>query len=226
MRLVIRRPDDPSFEVVLGDDPLRVGSAPNGDMRLTDHGVADAHLLISLARVEAIAELEMGGVRLRAGGRRLCVPSTLRVGSATLSIESLPESSVATRELALRSLATPSSLWPSIVVVEGPSSGRDLSLQRDGVFRVGRDPRSELPVDDLEMSRAHFEISVREGAVLVRDCSTSGSWLGAARLEAGRRALWPPHRMVRAGRSVFALVVPHGLARALTPTLSRLREWE
>ena len=219
MALVIRRPDDPSFEVEVGDKPLSLGTDADSDVRLAGDGIAGSHLVISGGAIEARADVEVGGVRLRAGRRRLCVPSVVRLGGTTLVIVNAEESWVATRELVLRGLAglaglagTPQ-LWPRILIVEGPSSGRELTLQTQRPYAVGRDPRSDLAVDDPQMSRAHFEVEHREGSVFVRALgSTSAVWLGGAALEPRRKATWPAHRMVRAGASVFAFVAPPGLA--------------
>jgi hypothetical protein len=219
--LILRRLDDPSFERELGDESLRIGADPAADVRVEGHGIEGAHVRISLAAIEAVADVEVGGVRLRAGQRRLCVPSVLRLGATTLMIEAVEGDSEDTRDLALRSLDGASTLWPRVVVVEGPSVGRELVLRNDGSYGVGRDPGRDLPVDDPQMSRAHFEIAVREGAIFVRDHgSTGGVWLGSSPLVPGRKAVWPAHRMVRAGGSVFALLLPSGLAMEGSPTPS------
>ena len=83
---------------------------------------------------------------------------------------------------------------------------------------MGRDPQGALAIDDAKMSRAHFEIVATGGEVFVRDLgSTGGVWLGAARLDQGRKARWPAHRMVLAGQSVFALLVPDALVGGPSP---------
>ena len=211
MALVLRRQDDSSFEIAIGDKPLSLGTDAGSDVRLAGDGIAARHVLLSRAAIEALTDVEVGGVRLRAGRRRLCVPTLLRFGATTLSIENA-EDSVATHEVILRLSAT-SSLWPRIVVVEGPSSGRELTLRSDKVYAVGRDPGSDLAVDDLQMSRTHFEVEFRDAAVAIRAVSsTSAVRLGSADLEPRRKAAWPADRMVKAGASVFAFVGPPGLA--------------
>ena len=220
LQLVLRRPDDPTFEVPLGDAPLALGSGGNVDVLVAGAGVATAHVRVSKLEIEAIADVEVGGVCLRAGTRRMCVPSRLRIGSVALTIEraEAAHSIVATKELALRALEAPSLLWPTVLVVEGPARGRELVLQRDGAHGVGRDPQGALAIDDAKMSRAHFEIVVTGGEVFVRDLgSTGGVWLGAARLDQGRKARWPAHRMVLAGQSVFALLAPDALVGGPSP---------
>jgi len=211
MAFVLRRQDDPSFEVVIGDKPLSLGTDASSDVRVAGDGIAARHLLVSRAVIEAFADVEVGGVRLRAGRQRLCVPTLLRLGATTLTIENAGDS-VATHEVVLR-LAAASSLWPRILVVEGPSSGRELTLRGDRVYTVGRDPGCDLAVDDPQMSRTHFEADFRDVAVSVRAVSsTSGVRLGSVDLEVRRKAAWPAHRMVKAGGSVFAFVEPPGLA--------------
>lgn len=218
MAFVLHRPDDPSFEVTLGDTPLSIGSDPEADVRLTGAGIAGCHVLVSRSGIEARADVTLGGVRLRAGRSRACVPSELRVGAATFTIASVAASSVATRELVFRDLSGDPWLWPRLVVVEGPSRGRELALRGDGAYTVGRDAGTDLSVEDPQMSRAHFEVELREGAVFVRDAgATSGVWLGGTILEPRRKAAWPALRMVKAGSSVFAVV---GLSPATAPTTS------
>jgi len=194
MGLVLRRADDPSFEVTLGDKLLSLGSDAACDVRLAGPGIAGMHLRISAVAIEALVAVTVGGIRLGAGRSRRCVPSRLRVGEASFTIESVGESSVATRELVLRALAVGADLGPRIVVVEGPSSGRELLLQAGRGCTVGRDPSSDLAVDDPEVSRAHFEVGIVEGdgSVFIRDSgSNAGLWLGGMRLEARRKAEWP-----------------------------------
>lgn len=95
----------------------------------------------------------------------------------------------------------------------GPSSGRELTLRSERVYAVGRDPGSDLAVDDPQMSRTHFEVEFRDAAVAIRAVSsTSAVRLCSADLEPRRKAAWPAHRMVKAGGSVFAFVGPPGLA--------------
>ena len=150
MGLVLRRADDPSFEVTLGDKLLSLGSDAACDVRLAGPGIAGMHLRISAVAIEALVAVTVGGIRLGAGRSRRCVPSRLRVGEASFTIESVGESSVATRELVLRALAVGADLGPRIVVVEGPSSGRERLLQAGRGCTVGRDPSSDLAVDDPE----------------------------------------------------------------------------
>ena len=87
MALVLRRLDDPSFEVALGDKLLSLGTDADKDLRLAGDGIAGRHVLISGAAIEAVADVEVGGVRLRAGRRRLCVPSVMRLGESTFMME-------------------------------------------------------------------------------------------------------------------------------------------
>jgi len=146
MGLVLRRADDPSFEVTLGDKLLSLGSDAACDVRLAGPGIAGMHLRISAVAIEALVAVTVGGIRLGAGRSRRCVPSRLRVGEASFTIESVGESSVATRELVLRALAVGADLGPRIVVVEGPSSGRDAPEREAGGELASRsDAPSESP---------------------------------------------------------------------------------
>ena len=209
MAFVLRRPGDPSFEIALGDKPVSLGTDRESDVRLAGEGLAGCHVLVSRSSIEARADITVGGVRLRAGRSRACVPSVLRVGETTFTIDSAAESSVATRELVFRHLSGEAALTPRIVVVEGPSRGRELVLRGDGTYTVGRGADCDLAVEDRQISRVHFEVALADGSVFVCDRgSTSGVALGGSVLEPRRKASWPAHRMVKAGASVFAFVGP------------------
>ncbi len=66
---VLRRQDDPSFEVAIGDKPLSLGTDASSDVRVAGDGIAARHVLVSRAEIEAFADVEIGGVRLRDGGQ-------------------------------------------------------------------------------------------------------------------------------------------------------------
>jgi hypothetical protein len=147
----------------------------------------------------------------------------IELGEGRLSVdagESGPSADdFTTRELALRAVAEPKRLWPTVLVVQGKNAGAEVVLREEGTFLVGRGASSSLALEDVDVSREHLELVRRGDAVLLRDLgSTRGTFLGRAKLDAQRKALWTPELMVKVGRTVLALVSP-----TWAPPPSRLR---
>lgn len=206
MRLVLASGDAVELDgraVVLGSD--EACDVPLG-------GAAARHARIDGEHLEALVECHVGEVKLAPGERRRLVPGCgVELGGARLRVEGAEESSsrFTTRELALRAVAEPKRLWPTVVVVQGADAGAELVLRDERAFVIGRGATSDLALEDADASRGHAEI-IRAGAtILVRDLgSTRGTYLGRSRLDPNRRAVWSPEVMVRIGKTVLALVVP------------------
>lgn len=68
------------------------------------------------------------------------------------------------------------------------ADGKELTLEMSGrSLRIGRDPDSELPVDNPYVSRNHAEIVSERGAYQVRDLdSTSGTYVNGERIKTRR----------------------------------------
>lgn len=213
MRLVVLSSEE-SF--ALGEQPLVVGSSESCDVRIA--GAAPGHVHVAQDAIEALAECVVGKVRLAPKERRLVVPECLiELGDAKLLLRDEakpPPTSVPTRELAVRMLgggAASDDLLPSVLVVQGTSAGKSRTLKTDHALTVGRAPTCQLSIeDDGGISRAHVEIAVENGVVLICDLgSTQGTFLGARRLEPNRRAVWEPDTMLRLGETtVLALRIP------------------
>lgn len=63
--------------------------------------------------------------------------------------------------------------------------GVALDVPGEGEYVLGRDAACDLPITDATVSRRHATLSVREGALLVRDeGSTNGTYVNGVRLEA------------------------------------------
>ena len=68
-------------------------------------------------------------------------------------------------------------------VIEGPDAGwaREVS----GRVVVGRDPSADLRLNDTQVSRRHFEVSVDDGSATVEDLgSTNGTFLDQRKVTA------------------------------------------
>ena len=207
----------------IGPSPSLVGSGPEADIRVEGNGVATVHARFVDDTIDAIAACTVGDVELAAGEQRTLVPfARVMLGDTLLYVDDEAHAtSVPTRELALGALADSASLWPSVVVVEGPSRGARVVLREERPYSVGRAEQADLQIDALTVSRIHLEVRRKDGAVHVRDHgATRGTFLGEKRLAPGRDAIWTPHRMVRVGEAVLALSIP-GFREP--PTLHRTR---
>jgi EmrB/QacA subfamily drug resistance transporter len=94
---------------------------------------------------------------------------------------------------------------PELRVVEGPETGRTISLSASGI--VGRDPSTEFAISDEEMSRRHARVVVTDGDVTVEDLgSLNGTFVNGKRLS-------DPHQLkpgdrIKLGNTVMELVAP------------------
>ncbi len=69
-------------------------------------------------------------------------------------------------------------------VVRGPQTGIDIELRR-GDLTVGRDPRCDIFLNDMTVSRNHASIEVGQGACIIRDQgSVNGVWVNDRLVEA------------------------------------------
>jgi hypothetical protein len=199
-----------AFEI--GPAPMLLGSSAVCIIHVT--GAAPQHARIEGDDIEAIAPCHVGGVALSPGERRRLVPGVaIELGEGRLSIDTAEGGPSAddftTRELALRAVAEPKRLWPTVIVVQGKNAGAEVVLREEGTFLVGRSTTSSLALEDVDVSREHLAIVRRGDAVLLRDLgSTRGTFLGHAKLDPQRKALWTPELMVKVGRTVLALVSP------------------
>lgn len=68
-------------------------------------------------------------------------------------------------------------------VVRGPQTGVDITL-REGTMSVGRDPRCDIFLNDMTVSRNHAEIEVGNSGCVLRDNSSfNGVWVNDRAVE-------------------------------------------
>jgi len=73
---------------------------------------------------------------------------------------------------------------PALVVRKGPESGEKFYLDGDR-FTIGRDPGSDIFLNDVTVSRKHAEITLNTGEALVRDVgSLNGTYVNDVRVDA------------------------------------------
>lgn len=211
MRLSVVRASGEESVASIGTLPLVVGSGQAADVRVEGPGVESAHARFVGDTIEALFPCTVGEVALAAGAQRTLVPFVaLRLGALLFYVDDEAyATSVPTRDLVLAGLKDSASVWPSVLVVEGPGRGTRLVLTEERSYTAGRSDQTDLQLEALSVSRVHLEI--RRVGASVRICdrgATRGTFLGAHRLAAGREAIWTPHRMVRVGDSVLGLSVP------------------
>jgi len=79
---------------------------------------------------------------------------------------------------------------PVLVVRKGPQSGESFFIDREKLT-IGRDPESDIFLNDMTVSRMHAVIECRDNSVSVRDAGSlngtylNGSWADAADLSDG-----------------------------------------
>lgn len=201
-------------EIPLTNAPIALGSADECALQL-DGSAAPRHVQLTAEKIEALADCVVGGVPLKAGRSRLLLGDTiLHVGGNKLRIEERWElEGLSTRRLAfvLVELLAPERAMPAVIVVEGlrRDLGRPLVLEDGGEYVLGRSSKCDLVLDDGAISREHLVIQRRGDQIFIRDDgSMSGTFLGTARLELHRRAIWRPEYMIRVGDTVVGLRMP------------------
>jgi pSer/pThr/pTyr-binding forkhead associated (FHA) protein len=72
---------------------------------------------------------------------------------------------------------------PLLVVTRGPYAGQKFELST-GEFTVGRDPGSDIFLDDITVSRRHAKLIIDEGKVVIVDSgSLNGTYVNRKRVE-------------------------------------------
>lgn len=68
-------------------------------------------------------------------------------------------------------------------IVRGPQTGVDISL-REGMLTVGRDPRCDIFLNDMTVSREHAHIEVGQKGCVLRDANSfNGVWVNDRAIE-------------------------------------------
>lgn len=95
---------------------------------------------------------------------RVCASCGERVAGATESFE--PVAAAAPSVSAVRDQE-----GPALVVTKGPQSGERFYLDR-ARLTIGRDPESDIFLNDMTVSRAHAVLENADGVVSIRDSSS------------------------------------------------------
>lgn len=102
-----------------------------------------------------------------------------------------------------------------LVVVAGPDFGRELVL-RTGTFTVGTDPRNDLVLTDVAVSRVHLQGQVLADRLRLADQgSTNGSYFEGVRFTAIEAS---PGATVRLGKSALRVLVRSAPTGSIAPS--------
>lgn len=206
--------------VVLGDgDSIDLGGAADCRAVVDDPSVGTARVRLARRGSEwTVQDLDgfercvVGGVRLRARARRILGPLvSLRLGDVecTMEVDVPLDEATPTYEIALRlaeEIEAIAADAPRVRIAEGSGMGEAIALARGKPYLVGRGNGVDLFLDDADVSRCHASVEWSGDRVLVTDLGSSGgTYLGTARLESNRSAVWSPGRMIVAGKTVLLL---------------------
>lgn len=218
-------PETRRFE--LGPEALTIGRAEACDIRVDVPGVDQEHAKISEVALIAMGpDCAVGDVPLDAGHRRLVMPGDeIQIGSIVVALEGsdpslLPppppafdDNGVQQDTQRLVGLELES---PRVRVVEGANFGDELLLKEENrEYVIGRGPKSDLILDDREVSREHVKLLRKGFMILIQDqSSTRGSWLGRSAVYQGSTIEWQRPRMLKVGATVLSLELPEAVRRA------------
>lgn len=229
MVIIIRveSPNAPAGVELAFKNPERVaiGRDASSDVRLPDASVSQKHASLRRrgAGYAVVDENSSNGtyvnhVRLAPGASQLLNDGDIiSVGRAALALRFAPDgaaSAFSTQDLALAMvqgslLAGGAETAPRMRVFEGPDKGRELRLEVDRSYVLGRDPRADLVLEDEDASRRHTRIARRGPRVWVTDLgSKNGTLIDGKPLLEGQPVLWSEDSVLELGKNQLSLDDP------------------
>jgi pSer/pThr/pTyr-binding forkhead associated (FHA) protein len=223
----VESPNTPAGVELAFKNPERVliGRDATSDVRLPDASVSQRHA--SLRRrgtgYAVFDENSSNGTfvnqtRLAAGASHAVSDGDIvTVGRAALALRFAPDgaaSAFSTQDLALAMvqgtlLAGGAETAPRLRIFEGPDQGRELVLEVDRSYVLGRDPRADLVLEDEDASRRHTRIARRGPRVWVTDLgSKNGTLVDGIALVEGQPVLWAENSVLALGRNQLSLDDP------------------
>ena len=181
--------------------------AQGAEFVLVDEGSSNGTFVGDVRIAPRTSRIIRSGEHARLG--RVWIEVRLEYGPITRDL------AVATRDLALAFVAEALDAVGAdhamqLVVVEGADQGAALGLATEGrAYVAGRGAECDLPLADVDASRAHAQFVRRGNSVFVRDLrAKNGTWLGESRVPDDHEAPWRPAQMLQIGRTVLTLREP------------------
>jgi pSer/pThr/pTyr-binding forkhead associated (FHA) protein len=223
----VESPNAPAGVELAFKNPERVaiGRDAASDVRLPDASVSQKHATLrrrgggyAIVDENSSNGTYVNHVRLAAGASQLLNDGDIiSVGRAALALRFAPDgaaSAFSTQDLALAMvqgslLAGGAETAPRLRVFEGPDKGRELRLEVDRSYVLGRDPRADLVLEDEDASRRHTRIARRGPRVWVTDLgSKNGTLLDGKPLVEGQPVLWSEDSVLELGKNQLSLDDP------------------
>jgi pSer/pThr/pTyr-binding forkhead associated (FHA) protein len=172
-----------------------------GSYLLVDEGSTNGTFLGDVRLAPHAPRVISSGDRIRVG--RVWIEVRLEVVAQASSPQDTRELALMLVQRALESSGEEA--VPRVVVAEGPDKGKKLPLLRPGVPHViGRGHGVDLPLDEVDASRRHAQITRKAEQVWVRDLgSKNGTWLQGRRLPPDRDIPWRQGEELRIGQDTF-----------------------
>jgi pSer/pThr/pTyr-binding forkhead associated (FHA) protein len=228
-----RKKAGPALRLTFDAPRIVIGRSEGCEVRLPDPSVSVRHASIRARGAEYLLVDEnskngtlLGKVLLSPlSPRVLRTGDRVRVGRIWLEIATGPAAGPISTPAAARAIALGlvaegleergESAEPRLRVVEGPDSGKTLSLAETGRLHVlGRANEAHLVLDDPDASRRHVGVTPKGDRVVVQDLgSKGGASLDGAPL-GPNEAAWRPGQALEVGRNVIALIHPAAEALA------------
>lgn len=210
-----------------------IGRHKKSDVRLPDPTVSQRHASIRRrgAGYVVVDEHSSNGtfvnhIRLATGASHALADGDLiTIGREVLSLRFAPDgaaSALSTQDLALALvqgslLADGADTTLRLSISEGPDRGRELVLDGDRTYVIGRDATCDLVLADEDASRRHTRLVRRGPRVWVSDLgSKNGTRLDGQLLGEGQSLLWQESCVLEIGQNKLSLSDPISAAlRAL-----------
>ena len=229
----VRREGEPAPSLTFDAARVVIGRGDGCELRLPDPSVSSRHASIRQKGSGYVLEDEgstngtfLGGQRLAPhAGRPVGNGDLVRVGRVWIEIRmeaaAAPSAPQATKELALLLVqeairGVGGDERPRLTCTEGPDAGRVLILDRPAhPYTVGRGHDVDLPLEESDASRRHFQVTRKGEHLYLRDLgSKNGSSLAGERVAAGRDVLVRPGVALAVGEDVFLYENPAAVALA------------
>jgi len=97
-----------------------------------------------------------------------------------------------------------------LIVIRGDRPGHKYPLHQDSLI-MGRDPSTDISLNDPSISRKHAEITQKDGKVFIADLgSSNGTSINSRKLTAGEKVLLAKEDIIQLGQSLVLKYLPAG----------------